>query len=107
MQGTVKRGIQNVTSLTQAIIDNGAILTYLRQTGNGASGPNLLPWFCVSCGNPGNPLVVGALPQPGKIIFYNSFLDGTTGQVINAADLRYILIPGGYWVEEEQILWMN
>lgn len=95
LSGAVKRGIRNVTSLTQTIIDNGVILTYLRQAGSNTSGPNLLPFNCVACGLLGNPLVIGALPQPAKIIFYNAFFDGTPGLVINAAELRYILIPGG------------
>jgi hypothetical protein len=92
--GNAFRGIQNVTSLTQPIIDNGVILTYLRQTSINSTGPVLLPFTCFGCGAPGNPLIIGSMAQPGKIIFYNKFFDGTTGFAI-AADLRYILVPGG------------
>lgn len=95
LTGTVTRGIRNVTSLTQTIIDNGVILNYLRQTGNNTSGPNLLPFNCVACGTLGNPLVIAALPQPGKIIFYNAFFNGTPGITLENTELRYILIPGG------------
>lgn len=95
LSGAVTRGIRNVSSLTQVIIDNGVILTYLRQAGTNTSGPNLLPFNCVACGVLGNPLVIGALPQPAKIIFYNSFFNGSLGIAITAAELRYILVPGG------------
>ncbi len=95
LTGTVTRGIRNTTSLTQTIIDNGVILNYLRQTGNNTSGPNLLPFNCVACGTLGNPLVIAALPQPGKIIFYNAFFNGTPGITLDNTELRYILIPGG------------
>jgi Collagen triple helix repeat (20 copies) len=89
--GLAKRAIRNVTSVTQAVIDNGVVLTYLLGPSS-TQGPYLLPFVCTGCSLP-YP-IFGSIPQPGKIIFYNIRIDGTPGIVPNGS-FRYIVIPGG------------
>lgn len=89
--GTVKRA-NRVAAITQAHLDQGVVLSYLALTTNPGVGPYLLPFIIPASPN---ALQVGFIPVVGRIVYYNGFLNATTGVALNASySFRYVIIPG-------------
>lgn len=95
--GTCKRWIRTAPSLSQAVLDQGLVLSY---------------WRLVAVAPPGTPIYsslpylfpvgtqtyfLGGLPQLNKIIYFTSIFGAApaAGWSPNAnAELRYVIIPG-------------
>lgn len=91
--GTAKRAYRTAPAITQAVVDNGVVLSYLSLTTTPGVGPYLLPFTI-----PASPaaLIVGNIPTVGRMVFYNVFSNATTGVALNTAySFRYVVIPGG------------
>lgn len=91
--GTVKRAYKAAPGITQAIVDNGVVLSYLALTSAAGVGPYLLPFTI-----PSNPdaLIIGYIPTVGRVVYYNVFANATTGVALNPSySFRYVIIPGG------------
>lgn len=91
--GTVKRANRAAPGVTQAVIDQGVVLTYIALTTTPGVGPYPLPFII-----PNNPtaLQVSYVITLGRLIYYNGFINATTGVALNPAySFRYIIIPGG------------
>ncbi|HEY6063758.1 MAG TPA: hypothetical protein VIV35_09125 [Chitinophagaceae bacterium] len=94
---TVKRFIRTAPSLTQAIVDNGVVLSYCRVPVGGISlnGPNLMPYTFP--GGSGTIYLMSQIPVASKIIYYTSIMNASpaSGWSPNPAlEVRYVLIPG-------------
>jgi hypothetical protein len=90
--GTVKRDIRTSASITQAIIDNGVVLSYWKVGSN--VGPVAVPYlFPVS----GVAHIIGQILSVGKIVYYFGRLDGaaTTVSLNGSGEIRHVIIPGG------------
>jgi hypothetical protein len=90
-----KRMIVASPNLTQAVLDQGVILTYLRWTVSG-NLPTLLPTNYYA----GSTFEIGFRPALNKIVYYfwtpsNPYVAVGAGSLGSGAQFRYILIPGG------------
>lgn len=87
--GLCKRFIRSAPGITAAIIDNGVILSYWRVS---TTIYSTIPYqFPVGA----QIYYLGALPAPGKIIYFTSIFGAGAGWVPNgAAEVRHIIIPG-------------
>ncbi|MGQ0738598.1 MAG: hypothetical protein ACT4OJ_06015 [Bacteroidota bacterium] len=85
----MRRAIRTAPGVTQAILDNGVILSYIRFGSTGSF--SILPYIFPNGG--GGQLTFVA--EVGKI-FYISYILNPQGPigVVGTAELRYILIPG-------------
>ncbi len=92
---SVKRWIRPAPSLTQAIVDNGIVLSYCRVPIGGVSvnGPNLLPYI-FPFGS--SIFLLNQIPVASKIIYYTADMTTGVGWTPNGIlEIRYVLIPGG------------
>lgn len=90
--GVAKKAYRTAPAITQAVIDNGVVLSYLSLTTTAGVGPYLLPFTI-----PSSPaaLIVGNIPTVGRMVYYNVFANATTGVALNASySFRYVVIPG-------------
>jgi hypothetical protein len=94
--GNARRFIVTAPSLSQAIIDNGVVLTYIK-TDLSPNAPILLPWVIPSTGA-GVVLEVGSRAVVQKIVYFFRYLSSPTTQPTGGlganAQFRYVLIPG-------------
>lgn len=91
--GTAKRANKAAPAVTQAVVDNGVVLSYMALTTTPGVGPYLLPF---TIPNATSPLIVGNVSTVGRIVYYNVFANATTGVALNTAySFRYVVIPGG------------
>ena len=91
--GLCKRWIRSAPGVNAAILDNGVVLSYWRVGGAAAIIYSTLPYqFPVGA----QTYFLGTLPAVGKIIYFTSIFGAGAGWTPNgAAELRYIIIPGG------------
>lgn len=85
---------RNVTAITQAVLDQGLVLGFLRITGTKPEGPYQLPTVL----NPlGSQVNIGIRPIVGKAVFFNQDLTQRYyGYTFDASyEFRYVIIPGG------------
>ena len=92
--GNARRMIVTAPSLSNAVLDQGVVLTYFRSDLS-PNSPIILPWHF----NSGANLVeVGARPTTQKIIFYFYFVTAPTtqptGNLGANTQFRYVIIPG-------------
>ena len=90
--GTVKRDIRLSSSITQAILDNGVVLSYWKV--GSSVGPVAVPYtFAVG----GVAHSFGQILAVGKIVYYFGRLDGTATAVnlTSSGEVRHVIIPGG------------
>lgn len=87
--GTCKRWIRSAPSLSQAILDQGLVISYWKVgTGIYSTIPYQFP-------NAGQTYHLGAVPQLNKIIYFTSIFGAGAGWNPNPnAELRYVIIPG-------------
>jgi hypothetical protein len=90
--GTVSRRIKAVPNITQAIVDQGVVLSYLR--GGAVVNAQLMPFtffFTPST------MKYDYYPQAGKIFYYFADLTDGNASAFTATgfEYRYIIIPGG------------
>lgn len=90
--GTVKRDIRLSSSITQAILDNGVVLSYWKV--GSTVGPVALP-YTFPFG--GVAHTFGQILAVGKIIYYFGRLDGnaTAVNLTGSGEVRHVIIPGG------------
>lgn len=87
--GLCKRWIRSAPSLSQAILDQGLVISYWK-VGSGiySTIPYQFP-------NGGQTYYLGAVPQLNKIIYFTSIFGAGAGWNPNpTAELRYVIIPG-------------
>lgn len=93
--GLARRFIVAAPALSNTILDQGVVLTYIK-TDLSPNSPILLPWN-ISAG--ANLLQVASRATTQKIVYFFYFVNAPTTQPTGAlganAQFRYILIPGG------------
>lgn len=89
--GTASRSIRTAPGVTQAILDQGVVLSYFQAGGSG--GIYQLPWL-YNFG--GDIKQLNQLLSVGKIIYFIANLTTTnsSGSTVGGP-IRYIIIPGG------------
>jgi hypothetical protein len=97
IQGVVSRHYRLAPGITQSILDNGVVLSYLSQgTPPSTTGIFPLPYLFPHPSGPNQTLQFSYLPVIGKICYYVSNLTtGINNTVGITADTRYVIIPGG------------
>ena len=93
--GTIRRWIRPAPGVTQAILDQGVIISYWR-VGGSTAGVVSLPYTYYS-GAATAPAIIGQWGAVGKIIYFRAALNGASTSVgLNGGgELRYVIIPGG------------
>jgi hypothetical protein len=87
--GTLSRSLRTAPGITQAILDQGVVLTYWQFP---ATTVQALPVLTVGA----SPLQLNAALAVGKVIFYISSLINGSASGLSAGGLfRYVIIPGG------------
>ncbi|MBY0477589.1 MAG: collagen-like protein [Chitinophagaceae bacterium] len=93
--GPVSRAIRSSPALTQAMVDNGIIMSYLISdpVNPNPNGPYALPWICTGCSP---QLIVSYIPRAGKIIYYVGAVGSpVTGFAQTTYNWRHVIVPGG------------
>jgi hypothetical protein len=90
--GVISRGIKAAPGITQAILDQGVILSYIQAPG--FISPQLMPYIY---GGGGAVLEHNYFAQVGKIYYYWYNVTAGTGAGLTSSALqyRYVIIPGG------------
>ena len=90
IHGNVRRVIRTAPGVTQAILDNGVILSYVRFASTGSF--SIMPYIFPNGGGGQFTFVA----EVGKL-FYISYILNPPAPigVVGTAELRYIIIPGG------------
>jgi hypothetical protein len=92
--GKARRFIVTAPSLSNAVLDQGLVLTYTRNDLS-PNTPLLLPWHITIAPN---LLEVGSRPTTQKIIYYFYYINAPatqpTGNLGANTQFRYVIIPG-------------
>ncbi len=92
--GTCKRFIRTAPSLTQAILDNGLVLSYWR-VGTPPAATVIYSTIPYQFPVGAQTYFLGALSGVNKIIYFTSIFGAGAGWTPNgAAECRYVIIPG-------------
>jgi len=94
LSGLTNCKVDNVTatSITSAVLDQGAILAYVKNTFGNNDGPFPLPYIYQT--GFGVQVTLSYLPAVGKM-FYTQFTSDNSGSVIaSSRQYRWIVIPG-------------
>jgi hypothetical protein len=94
--GFAKRFIVNAPSLSQAILDNGLVVAYVRGTYSG-NNPLVMPWSLPVSAT--TYVETGYRPALNKMVYYfyipnNAFAANPFGAIGNNTQFRYVIIPG-------------
>lgn len=92
--GDIALANKATTAVTQAVLDNGLVMGYVKlATTPNPSGVILLP---ATVPLTDNVLKIGVLPSVGNVGFYNQLIDGSDiFGLVAPFQFRYIIIPGG------------
>jgi len=98
-EGTVNVGYRTAPGITQAILDNGVVLSYASNSGTTPTAIYTMPWIRVNPFVANQTIKYGFMPVVGKIIYYTSNLttglNSGLGSVSTTLYTRYVIIPGG------------
>ncbi|HUR66962.1 MAG TPA: hypothetical protein VMZ03_11500 [Chitinophagaceae bacterium] len=94
INGNAKRFIVTAPSLSQAVLDQGIVLSYFRSSNIG-NGTISLPWtFAIGT----TPIQMDSRPALNKIVYFfwmpNNAAVAVPFGAIGAAQFRYVIIPG-------------
>lgn len=92
---TVKRANKFTTAMTQAVVDNGLVMAYIKFDEAGTLvGPFQLP---LAVPVTGGQIIFNTLPAVGRVVYIGYTIPASaTGVALNSTfQLRYVIIPGG------------